>query len=67
MYTIETFLWLIMKTIDNETAEKISLKLGRFVVLMQLLIFIFFLGLILKGDLNASKRDGSYASKPALM
>jgi len=44
MYTIETFLWLIMKTINNETAEKISLKLGRFVVLMQLLIFISFPG-----------------------
>ena len=53
MYTIETFLWLIMKTINNETAEKFSLKLGRFVVLMQLL----FLGLIFKEGLNASKRD----------
>jgi len=52
MYTIETFLWLIMKTINNETAEKISLKLGRFVVLMQLLIFISF-----PGALNASKQD----------
>jgi len=40
MYTIETFLWLVMKTINNETAEKIRLKLGRFVVLIQLLIFI---------------------------
>jgi len=53
MYTIETFLWLIMKTRNNETAEKINLKLGRFVVLMQLL----FLGLIFKEGLNASKRD----------
>jgi len=42
MYTIETFLWLIMKTTNNETAEKISFKLGRLVVLMQLLIFITF-------------------------
>jgi len=46
-----------MKTINNETAGKISLKLGRFVVFMQLL-FIIFLGLIFKGALNASKRDG---------
>jgi len=41
MYTIETFLWLIMKTINNETAEKISLKLGRFVDLMQLIFITF--------------------------
>jgi len=44
MYTIETFLWLILKTINNETGEKISFKLERFVVLMQLLIFISFSG-----------------------
>jgi len=41
IYTIGTFLWLIMKTINNETAGKISLKLGRFIVFMQLLFIIF--------------------------
>jgi len=60
MYTIETFLWLILKTINNETAKKISLKLERFVVLMQgnCLFSFLFLRLIFKGALNASKRDG---------
>jgi len=48
MYTIETFVWLIMKTINNETAEKISCNC---------LFSFLFLGLIFKEGLNASKRD----------
>ena len=67
MYTIETFLWLIMKTRNNETAEKINLKLGRFVVLMQLLIFISFPGADLKRRLKCFKARRRYDSRPALM